>query len=71
MKTEIQNLEKENKRFYFENMERDFHKTNNSEIISIVQSAISDRENVFISKKIFNSRRFYLNALINNTQKVK
>lgn len=67
LKHEIECLEKETIELYFNNLEKRLNDLLDDFQTSAVQTALSDRENVFISKYFFNSRKYYFKALLNNS----
>ena len=66
----IEELEKENFKGYFENLEQRMHKFLDQDIIKQTGHYIKTREDVFISAKIFQSRKFYFKALLSNLEQV-
>lgn len=66
----IEALEKENFQAYFESLWQRMEKFLSQDITQMTRSLIKRREDVFISAKIFESRKFYFKALLNNLDEV-
>jgi hypothetical protein len=66
----IEELEKENFKGYFENLEQRMHKFLDDDTIKQTGNIIKTREDAFISAKIFQSRKYYFKALLANLNEV-
>lgn len=66
----IEELEKENFQAYFQNLEQRMHKFLERDNFELTRKLIKAREDVFISAKIFESRKYYFKALLGSLDQV-
>ena len=71
LKEQIIILQRENREAYINNLETRMRKYIDLDSVKAAENAVNDRENVFISRKIFHSRKFYFKTLLSNLENVQ